>query len=94
MMQRWGGVATLDELGRFLCDGVATPGPKLRFIITFDDGYANVVHNAAPVLRKHHAKGTVFVNSGLDCRRSHAMVVSTEWLGFNKRGPERFSWKP
>jgi len=59
---RWGGVATLDELGRFLSGESVPDGPKLRFVITFDDGYANVIRNAVPLLRQYHHRGIVFVN--------------------------------
>ena len=38
--------------------------PRLRFVITFDDGYANVVRNAVPLLRKHALTATVYVNPG------------------------------
>jgi peptidoglycan/xylan/chitin deacetylase (PgdA/CDA1 family) len=59
---RWGGVATMDELARFLSGENVLDGPNLRFVITFDDGYANVIRNAAPLLRKYHHRGIVFVN--------------------------------
>jgi glycosyltransferase involved in cell wall biosynthesis/peptidoglycan/xylan/chitin deacetylase (PgdA/CDA1 family) len=59
---RWGGVATMDELARFLLGESVPDGPKLRFVITFDDGYANVIRNAAPLLRQYNQRGIVFVN--------------------------------
>ncbi len=60
----WGGVATLDELAGCAGEQHARPAPGLRFVITFDDGYANVVRNAVPLLRKYGMKAIVYVNPG------------------------------
>lgn len=58
----WGTVATMDELVCFL-KGMPVPGgPRTRFILTFDDGYSNVVKNAVPLLRQFEAKAVVYVN--------------------------------
>ena len=58
----WGRVASMDELLCFI-NGVPVPsGPRIRFVITFDDGYQNVVRNAVPLLRKYDVRATVYVN--------------------------------
>ena len=62
--KNWGKVATLDELGGCAGEQQARPMPGLRFVITFDDGYANVVRNAVPLLRKYGVKAIVYVNPG------------------------------
>ena len=88
MMRRWGNVTALDEVGSFLASGKAPPGPKFRFIITFDDGYANVVRNAAPVLRKYRAKATVYINPGWIATRCEPW-----WFRLNGSDPIRQALK-
>jgi peptidoglycan/xylan/chitin deacetylase (PgdA/CDA1 family) len=67
--------AELDEmLGRLLAAGLqpatlsdlcAEPAtPRRRFVITFDDGYANVVSNALPVLHRYGVKAVQFLVAG------------------------------
>ena len=38
--------------------------PERPILLTFDDGYADSLECALPILRRHHAKATVFVVSG------------------------------
>lgn len=50
-----------------LRDYLSTPRngnlPPRPILITFDDAYASVARNAAPILRKHNVPATFFVNS-------------------------------
>lgn len=48
----------LDEIATAIRGGVL---PEKRFAITFDDGYANVIENAWPILRDRGLGATVFV---------------------------------
>lgn len=45
----------------------ATSGdlPKRQFAVTFDDGFANVLYTAVPVLARFGIRATAFVSSGL-----------------------------
>lgn len=52
---------TLDELYGHLTDGV--PVPPNSIVLTFDDNYQGVNDLAAPILRKHGFKATVFVHT-------------------------------
>jgi peptidoglycan/xylan/chitin deacetylase (PgdA/CDA1 family) len=60
--QCWGRTATMNELGGFLNGEPIPTGPRLRFVITFDDGYANVIQTAVPLLRKYGVKAIAYVN--------------------------------
>lgn len=39
-----------------------TPLPENSVVITFDDGYANILHNAHPILAKYGFPYTIFIN--------------------------------
>ncbi len=55
-------VTTLDKLSR--TGGKIPVRRKPTVAITFDDGYADNLTSALPVLDKHHVPATVFVSSG------------------------------
>lgn len=64
----------MDHLARFYCvlplgevvDGLAghRPLPPCAVALTFDDGYANNLHHAAPILRARSLPATFFVTTG------------------------------
>jgi peptidoglycan/xylan/chitin deacetylase (PgdA/CDA1 family) len=51
----------LRELSQGLRDGRL---PERSVVVTFDDGYADNLHNAKPLLERHDIPATVFVASG------------------------------
>lgn len=58
---RWFDVLPLHEAVRRLRDGSLPPGAAA---ITFDDGYADNLHHALPVLLRHGVCATLFVATG------------------------------
>jgi peptidoglycan/xylan/chitin deacetylase (PgdA/CDA1 family) len=52
-------IVPLDEIGRRLENGVRSSRPVAA--ITFDDGYADVYHNAFPILKRKGIPAAVFV---------------------------------
>ncbi len=58
---RWFRVLPLEQAVRGLRDGSLPEGSAA---ITFDDGYADNLHHAEPLLRKHGACATLFVATG------------------------------
>ena len=48
----------------------AAPLPKRSVVITFDDGFADAIRNAMPVLTRHGLTATFFVVAGLTGRTS------------------------
>jgi FAD-dependent urate hydroxylase len=48
-----------------LCDAAAAGDAGGLFAITFDDGYANVLTDALPILVRHHFNATIFAIAGL-----------------------------
>lgn len=59
-LRRVARIVPLGELVRGVRDGVV---PDRAVAITFDDGYADNLTHAAPLLRKHNAPATVFVTA-------------------------------
>jgi peptidoglycan/xylan/chitin deacetylase (PgdA/CDA1 family) len=60
-LRRHARILPLLELQRRIVDGSAEPG---SVAITFDDGYADNLLAAAPLLERHDAPATVFVATG------------------------------
>jgi peptidoglycan/xylan/chitin deacetylase (PgdA/CDA1 family) len=56
-------ITTLDEIGSHLESG--EPFEKRVAAVTFDDGYADVYHNAFPILRRKGLPSAVFVVTDL-----------------------------
>ncbi len=61
VLRRYGRAIQLQHLTQTLSDG---KHPSRKFIITFDDGYADNLHHAKPILECYDTPATVFVASG------------------------------
>ena len=62
------------------------------FVVTFDDGYENVYHNAWPILKELSVPATVFlVTSYLDADRPFA---SDDWAAAGSAGVPATAWRP
>ena len=60
-------VVSLDDAARRILDppGAASPSRRRFVVVTFDDGYADNVEHAVPVLERFGAPFTVYVTTGL-----------------------------
>jgi peptidoglycan/xylan/chitin deacetylase (PgdA/CDA1 family) len=61
IVRRYGRAVQLQQLTQTLEHGKL---PRRQFVITFDDGYADNLHHAKPLLAKYDIPATVFVASG------------------------------
>jgi peptidoglycan/xylan/chitin deacetylase (PgdA/CDA1 family) len=52
----------LQHLSRALAKGATLPGRSV--VVTFDDGYADNLHNAKPLLERYGIPATIFLTSG------------------------------
>lgn len=68
------------------------PIPRKTFVVTFDDGYANVLLNAFPVLSRLHVPATLFLATAyLDSRQP---FPSDDWSAAGTPGTHSDSWRP
>lgn len=64
IIKRHATVLRLDELVRGLqADSKKNPLPRRSVVVTFDDGYANNLTHAKPLLEKYGVPATIFVTS-------------------------------
>jgi peptidoglycan/xylan/chitin deacetylase (PgdA/CDA1 family) len=74
------------------CHARELPIPRKTFVVTFDDGYANVLINAYPVLTKLHVPATVFLATAyLD---SGDPLPFDDWPAAGRPGVPREAWRP
>jgi peptidoglycan/xylan/chitin deacetylase (PgdA/CDA1 family) len=55
-------IISLDDLKRAMNSGKL---PKKSVVITFDDGYADNIYNAKPILEEFNIPATVFITTGM-----------------------------
>ena len=68
------------------------PIPRKTFVVTFDDGYANNLIHAAPILTRLHVPATVFVATAyLDSKRP---FPSDDWSAAGQPGTPSETWRP
>ena len=68
------------------------PIPRNAFVVTFDDGYANVYHHAWPVLKEFRVPATVFLATA--CLDSKAPFACDDWQEAGSRRVPAESWRP
>jgi hypothetical protein len=74
------------------CRARKLPIPRKTFVVTFDDGYANVFRYACPVLSELHVPATVFLATGyLD---SEQPFPNDDWPAAGRPGVPRDAWRP
>jgi len=68
------------------------PIPRKTFVVTFDDGYANNLIHAAPVLAKLHVPATLFLATAyLDSKQP---FPSDDWPVAGQPGVPSETWRP
>ncbi len=68
------------------------PIPRKAFVVTFDDGYANVFQNAFPVLSRFRVPATVFLSTAyLD---SDKPFPCDDWSVTGEAGVPADAWRP
>ena len=68
------------------------PIPRKTFVVTFDDGYANNLIHAAPILAKLHVPATLFLATAyLDSKQA---FPSDDWSAAGKPGVPSETWRP
>lgn len=74
------------------CRERGLPIPRKTFVVTFDDGYANNLTQALPILTRLGVPATVFVATAyLD---SEQPFPSDDWEGAGQPGVPREAWRP
>jgi peptidoglycan/xylan/chitin deacetylase (PgdA/CDA1 family) len=74
------------------CIARQLPIPRKTFVVTFDDGYANNLTQALPILTKLQVPATVFVTTAyLDSDRP---FPSDDWTAAGKPGVPKEAWRP
>ncbi len=67
------------------------PIPRKTFVITFDDGYANVLLNALPVLTRLHLPATLFLSTAyLDSKETFG---GDDWSAAGTPGTHSDTWR-
>jgi peptidoglycan/xylan/chitin deacetylase (PgdA/CDA1 family) len=74
------------------CRRANEPIPRRVFVVTFDDGYQSVYHNAWPILKELSVPATVFVvTSYLD---ADCPLTSDDWQAAGSADVPATAWKP
>ena len=61
VIRRHGRPLAVRDLTRALADGRT---PRRAIVVTFDDGYADNLHHALPLLERHDVPATMFIAAG------------------------------
>ena len=70
-------VVSLDAaLTSLATDGERTMLPPKPLLLTFDDGYASALTIATPILRKHHARATMFFEGKLTGTKAGRLTIA------------------
>ncbi|WP_442754058.1 polysaccharide deacetylase family protein [Methylocystis sp. JAN1] len=69
-------IISLDAALDFLRKGKAPPKPLV--VLTFDDGYRDLVEHALPILERHAAPFTAYVTAGFADRRARLWWIEME----------------